>query len=35
MPSVYETNLLSAIEEQWSMFLRKIDDGTTAIELAE
>lgn len=28
MPSVYETNLLSAIEEQWSMFLSKIDEGT-------
>jgi hypothetical protein len=35
MPSVYETNLLSAIEEQWSMFLRKIDDGTIQIEYAE
>ena len=35
MPSVYETNLLSAIEEQWSMFLRKIDDGTIPIEYAE
>ena len=32
MPSVLENNLLSAIEEQWAMFLRKIDDGTISIE---
>ncbi|EAR95365.2 helicase carboxy-terminal domain protein (macronuclear) [Tetrahymena thermophila SB210] len=34
-PSVYEVNLLSAIEEQWSMFLRKIDEGLIPIEDAE
>ncbi|EAS05901.2 helicase carboxy-terminal domain protein (macronuclear) [Tetrahymena thermophila SB210] len=35
MPSVYEINLLSAIEEQWSMFLRKLDDDTIPIKNAE
>ena len=35
MPSVYEVNMLSAIEEQWGIFLRKIDDGTIKIEQAD
>ncbi|XP_047128515.1 uncharacterized protein LOC124809060 [Hydra vulgaris] len=35
MPSVYEFSILSAIEEQWGMFLRKIDDGTIKIEHAK
>ena len=34
MPSVLEVNILSAIEEQWAMFLRKIDDGEILIEQA-
>jgi hypothetical protein len=28
-------NQLSAIEERWSLFLRKIDDGRVKIEKAE
>jgi hypothetical protein len=35
MPSVYETNILSSIEEQWAIFLRKIDDGIISIEHAD
>jgi len=35
MPSMYETNLLSAIEEQWAVFLSKIDEGTIFIECAK
>lgn len=26
-PTPYETNVLSAIEEKWAMFLRQLDDG--------
>ena len=33
-PSVYEHNMLTAIEEQWAMFLHDIDDGTIPIESA-
>ena len=33
-PSVYEHNVLTAIEEQWAMFLHGIDDGTIPIESA-
>ncbi len=32
MPSVYEHNLLTAIEEQWAMFLHGFDDKTISIE---
>lgn len=35
MSSVYETNILSSIEEQWAIFLRKIDDGIISIEHAD
>ena len=31
---MHETNLLYAIEEQWAMFLRNIDDGIIPIEQA-
>ena len=34
-PTVYEYNILAAIEEQWSMFLNKLEDQTISIELAE
>ena len=34
-PSGYETNVLSAIEERWGMFLRKIDDETIVIKNAD
>ena len=27
MPSVYETNILAAIEERWAMFLHNIDEA--------
>ncbi|KAL4473568.1 hypothetical protein ABPG74_022432 [Tetrahymena malaccensis] len=33
--NTYEINLLSAIEEQWAMFLRKIDDEEIPIHCAE
>jgi preprotein translocase subunit SecA len=33
--SVYETNLLAAIEEKWSMFLKKIDDKELNIKNAQ
>ena len=32
---MYETSVLSAIEEQWAMFLRKVDDEVMPIEQAE
>ena len=32
MPSVYEHNLLTAIEEQWAMFLHGFDDKSISIE---
>ncbi|CAF1433891.1 unnamed protein product [Adineta steineri] len=35
MPTVYETNLIAAIEEQWAMFLRKLDDSTIKLDNAE
>ncbi|CAF0757525.1 unnamed protein product [Didymodactylos carnosus] len=31
-PSVYESNVLLSIEEQWAMFLRKIDDQKSCID---
>lgn len=31
-PSVYEITMVAAIEEQWAMFLRDIDDGVLSIE---
>lgn len=34
-PTVYETNVLSAIEEKWAMFLRDIDDKRIPIEQAD
>ncbi|CAF4844118.1 unnamed protein product, partial [Rotaria sp. Silwood1] len=35
MPTVYEANLIASIEEQWAMFLRKLDDNTIGLENAE
>ncbi len=35
MPAAKETNTLSAIEERWAIFLRKIEDGQIKIEEAE
>ena len=35
MPTVYETNILAAVEEQWAMFLRKLDDQMIKLEHAE
>ncbi|CAF3327679.1 unnamed protein product, partial [Rotaria socialis] len=32
-PSVYESNVLLSIEEQWAMFLRKIDDQKSSIDI--
>ena len=34
-PTVYETNLLAAIEEQWAVFLHKIDEKIISIEKSE
>lgn len=33
-PTSFETNTLSAIEEKWAMFLRKLDDNTITVEKA-
>jgi hypothetical protein len=33
--SVYETNIVAACEEQWSMFLRRIDDQELKLDNAE
>ncbi|CAF4483411.1 unnamed protein product, partial [Didymodactylos carnosus] len=35
MPTIYETNLIAAVEEQWAMFLRKLDDNTIKLDNAE
>ena len=35
MPTVYEANVLAAVEEQWAMFLRNVDDKTVKLEEAE
>ncbi|CAF3645156.1 unnamed protein product, partial [Rotaria sp. Silwood2] len=35
MPTVYETNIIAAAEEQWAMFLRKLDDDTIPSDHAE
>ncbi|CAF1444874.1 unnamed protein product [Adineta steineri] len=35
MPTVYETNLIAAIEEQWAIFLRKLDDNIMRLDNAE
>ena len=35
LPTVYEYNVLAAVEEQWAVFLRKLDDGTIKCEDAE
>ena len=32
-PSVYESNVLLSIEEQWAMFLRKIDDQAFSVDV--
>jgi len=34
-PSVYETNIIAACEEQWSMLLRRIDDQELKLDDAE
>ncbi|CAF2102630.1 unnamed protein product [Rotaria magnacalcarata] len=34
MPTVYETNIIAAVEEQWAMFLRKLDDDTIPLDHA-
>lgn len=34
-PSVYEMNIIAAVEEQWAMLLKKIDDGRISTTLAE
>ena len=34
-PSILETTTLSAIEEQWAMFLNKIDDGLIGLDKAD
>jgi preprotein translocase subunit SecA len=35
MPTVYETNIITAAEEQWAIFLRKLDDDTIPLDHAE
>ncbi|CAF2144698.1 unnamed protein product [Rotaria magnacalcarata] len=35
MPTVYETNIIAAAEEQWALFLRKLDDDTVRLDHAE
>ena len=35
MPTVYETNILAAVEEQWAMFLKQIDDNKIQLHEAE
>ena len=35
MPTVYETNILAAVEEQWAMFLRKLDDQMIELDQAD
>ena len=34
-PTVYESNILAAVEEQWAMFLHNLDDKTVKLEEAE
>jgi hypothetical protein len=35
MPTAYEYNVLAAIEEQWAMFLQKLDEKKISIENSE
>ena len=35
MPTVYESNMLAAVEEEWAMFLRRLDNGDIKLEEAE
>ena len=35
MPTVYESNVLAAVEEQWAFFLHRIDDETLKCEDAD
>ena len=35
IPTVYEANVIAAVEEQWAMFLRKLDDNTIQLDYAE
>ena len=32
LPSIYEVNLVAAIEERWAFFLKGIDDGIIKID---
>ena len=32
LPSIYEVNVLAALEERWAFFLKGIDDGIIKID---